>query len=133
MKKIIKKEKGVTMVALVITVIILLILTNMLIYNATDSAQIKSLTSLYNDIELLREKVSEYYNEYGKIPANIEYTNIDHLGGILNAQEKETDSKFYVIDLQTLQGLTLNYGNEYEEVKNRDMSTQIYTLLMKKH
>ena len=42
----IKKESGVTMVALVITVIILLILTSMLVYNATDSVHIKALTNL---------------------------------------------------------------------------------------
>ena len=36
----IKTQKGITMIALVITVIILLILTNVLVYNAQDSVYI---------------------------------------------------------------------------------------------
>ena len=115
MKKIIKKEKGVTMVALVITVIILIILTSMLIYNATDSAQIKALTNLYNDIELLREKVSEYYNEYGKIPAQIKYTNTSELSSVLSSTNDTGD--FYIIDLEAMQGISLNYGKDYEKAK----------------
>ena len=75
----IKTQKGITMIALVITVIILLILTNVLVYNAQDSVYIKKINNLYNDIEQLREKVSDYYNEYGKVPANIKYTNLSSL------------------------------------------------------
>lgn len=115
MKKIIKKEKGITMVSLVITVIILIILTSMLIYNATDSAQIKALTNLYNDIELLREKVSEYYNEYGKIPAQIKYTNTSELSSVLSSTNDTGD--FYIIDLEAMQGISLNYGKDYEKAK----------------
>ena len=70
-KNKIKQEKGITLSILVITVIVMLIITGTLVYNAQDTAQLKKLTNLYNDIELLEEKVSEYYNEYGKIPAKI--------------------------------------------------------------
>lgn len=130
MKKIIKKENGVTMVALVITVIILLILTNMLIYNATDSAQIKALTNLYNDIELLREKVSEYYNEYGKIPAKIKYKNTSELASVLSSTNDTGD--FYIIDLEAMQGISLNYGKDYEKAKadsqNADTYKDIYII-----
>ena len=76
MKNKIKQEKGVTLSILVITIIVLLILTSTLIYNAKGSIHIQNTTKLYNDLELLREKVSEYYNEYGEIPGKIEYTNI---------------------------------------------------------
>ena len=68
MKNKIKQEKGVTLSILVITIIVLLILTSTLIYNAKGSIHIQNTTKLYNDLELLREKVSEYYNEYGEIP-----------------------------------------------------------------
>ena len=44
----IKTQKGITMIALVITVIILLILTNVLVYNAQDSVYIKKINNLYN-------------------------------------------------------------------------------------
>ena len=41
----IKTQKGITMIALVITVIILLILTNVLVYNAQDSVYIKKINN----------------------------------------------------------------------------------------
>ena len=119
MKCRIKQEKGITMVALVITVLILLILTNMLIYNAQDNIYIKNLTNLYNDISMLREKVSAYYNKYGKIPAEIKYTNEDQLQNLSSVLSTQNDTgDFYVIDLEAMQGITLNYGKEYEKVKN---------------
>ena len=125
MKNMIKKESGVTMVALVITVIILLILTSMLVYNATDSVHIKALTNLYNDVELLREKVSEYYNEYGKIPAKVKYKNTDELSSVLSSKNDTGD--FYVIDLEAMKGITLNYGKDYEKIKSDEQNADKYT------
>lgn len=125
MKYKMKQEKGVTMVALVVTVIILLIITNILIYNAKDSIHINALTNLYNDIELLEEKVSEYYNEYGKIPAKIKYTNISQLSSVLSLNNDTGD--FYVIDLEAMQGITLNYGKDYEKIKNDADNCNNYT------
>lgn len=125
MKHRIKKENGVTMLALVITVVILVILTNVLIYNAQDNIYIKSLTNLYNDIDMLREKVSAYYNEYGKIPAEIKYTNISQLSDILGVNDKKDN--FYIIDLEAMQGITLNYGKDYEKVKNDKENANNYT------
>lgn len=124
-KNKITQEKGITMVALVITVIILLIVTGMLIYNARDGVQIKALTNLYNDIELLREKVSEYYEEYGTIPAKIKYTNTEGLKKILSKNNDIGD--FYVIDLEAMQGITLNYGKDYEIIKNNIDAGDDYT------
>ena len=123
MKKI-KQEKGITLSTLVITIIVLLILTSTLIYNTKGSIRIQNRTKLYNDIELLKEKVSEYYNEYGKIPANIEYTNIGNLSNILS---KNNDTgKFYVIDLEAMKGITLNYGKDYEKIKDNESSANSY-------
>ncbi len=127
MKYKIKEEKGITMVALIVTVIILLIVTSMLIYNAKDSIYINALTDLYNDIELLNEKVSEYYNEYGKIPAKIKYTNTNtsQLSSVLSKNNDTGD--FYVIDLEAMKGITLNYGKDYEKIKNDENNSDDYT------
>lgn len=128
MKYKIKQEKGVTMVALVVTVIILLIITNILIYNAKDSIHIKALTNLYNDIDKLREKVSAYYNEYGKIPAEIKYTNEEQLQNLSSVLSTKNDTgDFYVIDLEAMQGITLNYGKDYEKAKNDRENANSYT------
>lgn len=124
-KNKIKQEKGITMIALAITIIILIILTNILIYNTRDNVQIEALTNLYNDIELLREKVSEYYNEYGQIPAKIKYSNTSHLSNILSKNNDTGD--FYVIDLEAMQGISLNYGKDYEKIKSDIESCDSYT------
>ena len=113
-----KNEKGVTLVALTITVVILLIVSSILLYNANDNIQIKRLTSMYNDVSNLRDKVASYYKEYGAIPAKIEYTAVSHLrdAGVIGANDGD---KFLVLDLERLDGVTLNFGKDYEKVRKQ--------------
>ena len=118
MKEKVKQEKGVTLLILVITVMVLLILTFTIVINTKTNASTKRLTQLKSDIQNLEQKVSDFYNEYGEIPAEIEYTNIDQIKDLLNEKEKSSESKFYVIDLQAMKGISLNYGRDYEEIKN---------------
>ena len=135
MKNSLVQEKGISMIALVITIIILIILTSMLVYNAQDNVYIRKLENLYNDIEILRDKVSEYYNEYGEIPAKVKYTNISSLSNVLSSKNDIGD--FYVIDLEAMKGITLNYGKEYEDIKknpeNADNYTDIYIINKNSH
>lgn len=125
MKLKIRQSKGVSMISLVITVIILIILTNVIVYYTTDNIQIKKLTNLYNDIETLRNKTSEYYNEYGKLPVKIKYTNISNLSSVLS--KKNDTGDFYVIDLEAMNGITLNYGKDYEKVKTNEGNVDNYS------
>ena len=81
-------------------------------------SNISKLSQLKSDISTLEEKVSNFYNKYGEIPADIEYTNTSSLEPIMNNKEKTSESKFYVIDLQAMKGISLNYGRDYENVKN---------------
>lgn len=123
-KEKIKKEKGISMISLVITILIMLILTNVLIYKSKDNIEIEKLTNLYNDIDLLRDKISEYYEEYGKIPAKTKYTAIDNLANIIS--KKNDTGDFYVIDLEAMQGITINYGKDYEIIKNNENNVNDY-------
>lgn len=125
MKLKIRQSKGVSMISLVITVIILIILTNVVVYYTTDNIQIKKLTNLYNDIEILRNKTSEYYNEYGKLPIKIKYTNVSNLSSVLSKENDTGD--FYVIDLEAMNGITLNYGKDYEKVKTNEENADNYS------
>lgn len=112
----IRKNRGITLISLSIAVIILLIITAMIVYSAKDSMYIKNLTNMQNDIANLRDKVSLYYLKYGNIPVKIEYENISNLekGNILGVNDT---GKFYIIELEKLEGLTLNYGEDYERYK----------------
>ena len=51
----------------------------------------------------------------------------------MNNKEKTSESKFYVIDLQAMKGISLNYGRDYENVKNTNTQkaneyTDIYVI-----
>ena len=121
MNKKLKGEKGITLMILVITITILSALAITIVINTKSMVNTKNVTELKNDINNLKEKVSDFYNEYGELPANILYTNTGRLTSILN--EKEKNSNFYVIDLQAMKGISLNYGRDYEYVKNTDTET----------
>ena len=64
----IKSNKGVTLIVLTIMVVVLLIITGMLIYGSKSQIRTKKLNELYDDIEILNSKVSEYYLKNGSIP-----------------------------------------------------------------
>ena len=112
----IKKNEGITLISLSIAVIIILTITGMILYSAKDNIYIKNLTNMQNDIENLRDKTSLYYSEYGDIPAKTEYPNVENLqtAGVIGANDT---GKFYIIELEKLDGLTLNYGEDYEKYK----------------
>ena len=123
MKKVLKRERGITLVALVITVAIILILTNVVVYNAVSNLRTAKLQNMQADIENLRDKVSNYYSEYGNIPADtsIEYTNTSHINSISSATDT---GLFYVIDLAAMENVTLNYGKDYEKIRTGEATTQ---------
>lgn len=123
MKNILKQNKGISLVSLSIAIIILVIVTNILVYNARDSIHIKSLTNMYNDIANLRGKISTYYSTYGEIPVKVKYEdekviNTLEEAGVIGAND-ETD-EFYVIELSAIDGLTLNLGKDYGIVEDEE-------------
>lgn len=128
----IKKDKGITLISLSIAVIIILTITGMILYSAKDSIYIEKLTNMQNDIKNLRDKVSSYYSEYGEIPAKTEYPDITNLqnAGVIGANDT---GKFLILELEKLEGLTLNYGEDYEKYKVNDYTnladlTDIYII-----
>ena len=117
----IRNQKGVNMITLSIAVIILIMITSVLVYNAKDGAKIKTLSNLYNDIEQLNNKVSTYYIKNEEIPKGPKYVNPDFLSSVPSNQiNPNNGSDFYVIDLRALEGITLNYGRDYSEILPTD-------------
>ena len=139
----IKSNRGLTLISLVLTVIIILIITAAMIYNTKNQIQMKSVQNLSNDIEILNAKVDEYYLKYGELPKlsnytypnndkgiinpisrgdfyNILYTNANARDSELNTDLNPNDGDEYiVIDPEKLDKLTLTYGydTEYRHVK----------------
>ena len=126
----IKNDKGITLISLSIAVIIILTITGMILYSAKDNIYIKNLTNMQNDIANLRDKISLYYSEYGEIPAQTEYPDVTNLQDVIGANDT---GDFYIIELGELEGLTLNYGEDYEKYKannytNLEDLTDIYII-----
>ena len=133
----IKIDNGITLISLSIAVIIVLIITGMILYSATDSIYIENLTNMQNDIANLRDKVSLYYSEYGDIPIKTEYEDVRNLENAKVIGANDT-GKFYIIELEKLEGLTLNYGKDYEKYKANNYKyssdlTDIYVINEESH
>lgn len=111
----IKSNKGITMITLIMAIIIMLVISSTLIYNANNGAKIQKLNNMYSDIQVLKDKVDLYYSSYGTLPVlQTQYTNIDNIKEI-NSNDND---KYYVIDLEMLENITLNYGKAYNDFKN---------------
>ena len=111
----IKRSTGITLISLIIAVIIILLITGMILYSAKDNIYIRNVTNMQNDIANLRDKIALFYAEYGEIPIKTEYQDIYNLPSeVIGANDT---GKFYIIELEKLDGLTLNYGEDYETYK----------------
>ena len=127
----IKSNKGVTLIVLTIMVVVLLIITGMLIYGSKSQIRTKKLNELYDDIEILNSKVSEYYLKNGNIPLVDENTpyitntsegkDFENLLRANGANEisfnVNDDENYYVLDINKLDNLTLNYGQDVQNWK----------------
>ena len=121
MKNVINKNSGVTLVSLAIAVSVILILTGVIIYNIRDNLGISNLREMQSDIQNLKDLVSNYYAKNGQIPARLQYTNAENIEKIRTAgviSEKVDIGKFYIIDLDELENLTLNYGEDYKNISD---------------
>ncbi len=121
MKSMTRNQKGISLITLSITVIVLVIITNVIIYNLQDNLGIERVRNMQNDIENLRDKVDSYYLQYGTIPIiNKEYTNIASID-VIGVNDT---GKFYIVDLSALENLTLTYGEDYKKIAdNIDINT----------
>lgn len=122
-----KSTRGISLISLIITVLVLMILADVIIYNVGDNLKLGKLVEMQNDIDNLRDKVSAYYAQNGKIPANIKYTNTNHIrtAGVISDAVDTGD--FLVIDLSAIENLTLNRGKDFEKVKQDPQNANSYT------
>lgn len=109
----IKSKKGITIVGLIITIVILLILSSTIIYNLNSSNKVAGYNNMIADIKLLEDKILVYFNKYGEIPKTSRKININNID-------------YYEIDLSKLNNVTLNYGQDYNDGTELTDTTDIY-------
>lgn len=105
----IRENKGITMVALAVTIVILLIISSVIIVEMNTGDKFKDYQYMRADIEIIKDSVLLYYHDYAKIP-----TIGDALSEInLNGQASSADNgNYYEVDLSRLGNITLNYGEK---------------------
>lgn len=112
MQKNLKSNKGITLITLVITIVVMLILSFTISINANNYIERTKKANLDTDLQRLQEKVEIYYSKNKEIPMLNKYTNVAML------EKKENDNEnYYVIDLDKLEGIELNYGKDFEKAK----------------
>ena len=79
-----RNNKGVTLISLGVTVIIILVITGAIIFNTKNQLMMREIQDLTTDIELLNSKVDEYYLKYGELPILCDYMNIQNFRNLLN-------------------------------------------------
>ena len=106
-----KNNRGVTLITMVITIIVMLILTTTILFSVTNRMSSQMVDNLYSDLTILRDKVNLYYLKYGKLPLGEEYITISQIPtNILNPNDE--GSKYYVIDVNAIENLSLNNAND---------------------
>jgi len=138
----IKKERGITLVSLVIVIALMLIVSSTVVNISLDRFEINNLRKLFNDIELLQDKVSNYYLKYDVLPILRNNENIgityplEKLSFVKNTNDDEV---YYILDLEAMSGIALNYGREgYENIKqnknvNASEDVDVYIINQSSH
>lgn len=129
-----KKENGITLVSLIITIVLMLIIAGVTVNTSVDRFKINNVSKMHNDIEILNDKVNNYYVTYGGLPVvrdnsgnavQYTYSTIDFNTNV------NDNANYYIIDLSALGNLTLNYGKDgYRQPNSSD---DVYIINEKTH
>lgn len=101
-----KNSKGVTLISLIITIVVMMIIMNVMVYSSTTSLKIKNLNNMYSDIRVLEEQIAIHYLRYGELPITGLPISFGH-----SINENDGD-KFYQVRIDILGGITLNNMRE---------------------
>ena len=128
----IKKEKGIALVSLLIVIAVMTIIASTVVYISLDRFEINNLRKMYNDIELLQDKVSNYYLKHDVLPVKRVNNTPVKYNLALNFEKNSADNGiYYILDLEAMGGIALNYGQEGFE--NPNLSDDVYIINEQSH
>lgn len=105
----IRNNKGITLMAEVITVIILLMIISIISYSSMSSLQVRNLNNMYSDIINIQEKAINYYMKYNKAPTTTEAPSAAVLESMKTEKNlNDEEGKYYKIDFTLLNNMSLN-------------------------
>ena len=128
-----KNQKGITLVSLIITIMVMIIIAGTTINISLNRFRVNNIKKMINDINILNDKVSNYYLKTGGIPIlKQNETNVEYTFSQLNFDKDPADNNnYYIIDLSAIGNITLNYGEE--GYKNPNTSEDVYIINEKTH
>lgn len=111
MKKIIKKDKGITLVALVITIVVILILASVATYSGMDAIKSSEFTRFSAELKIMQTQVNDLYEKWQN-NEKINETEILDLGEDIqsNSQIQQQASKVF---REENSGITEQTGYRY--------------------
>ena len=127
MKLNFKSEKGITMVAIVITIVILFIIVSAVSFSSKNGIDMKNINNMYTDIMLLEDKVAMYYLANSALPVISTPLNIDEVPDKIKTFNPNDNDVYYKIDLSLLDNITLN------NAKDRSNVTDTYIINQRSH
>ncbi len=124
MKKL-KSEKGITLIMVLIVIVVIAILTSAAVSHIDIGKDIKDYNYMCADIEILKNKITMYYNNNNCLPVKGSAFNAKSM---LEDQASTKDNdNYYVIDMGKISNVTLNYGGG--DINNKN----IYIINEKTH
>lgn len=127
----IKKEEGITLISLIITIMIMLIIGSTVGTVSLERFKINNFKKMANDIELLQDKVSNYYLKYSGLPVlrNESVAKIYPVENLEFTRNSRDNNNYYIIDLEAMEGISLNYGADgFKKAKNGKATDDIYII-----
>lgn len=113
-----KNQKGITLMILVVTVVVMAILIGTISFDSSSAFKMQSYYNMCSDIESLDEKIAIYYVKNKELPIISEdYKNIsdiidDYSENNVNYNPNNSGN-LYKVDLSKLDNLSLNHTNYY--------------------
>ena len=104
-------KKGISLVSLMITVVIIVLLATTVTISATSSIDNSRKINFSNEISLIQEKVNNYYLSNNNLPI-LEKVNLDEAYLIDFVNDNDGVKELYKIDFTKLSKLERIYGNE---------------------
>ena len=124
MKKI-KQTKGITMITLIVTILVMLIIAGVTINQSVKNIEARKIDSLYADLELLEDKVNMYYLNNGSLPIKEEFKGSDNFKAVRNVNDNNV---YYVIDISKLEGVSLSMKLDFTGDDVYIMNEQSHTV-----
>lgn len=124
-----KKNKGITLVSLVVTIVMMLIIISTTSYISFERFKINQFNKMKNDIELLSDRVGNYYLKNSELPI-LKDKNNNNIKYIYTTLDFGNTEDYYIINLSAMENIALNYGAGFEKV---NLSDDVYVININSH